>query len=55
MAVAIMAGLAHDRDDLVNRRRVRGVALALVTRRDPSAEPWMVAGERGRPAASTND
>jgi len=40
MAVAIMAGLAHDRDDLIDDRRVRGVALALVTRRDPGAESW---------------
>src|SRR6185312_11070463 len=38
MAVAVMAGLAHDRDDLIDRRRVGGVALALVTRRDPRAE-----------------
>jgi hypothetical protein len=30
MAVAIAAGLAHDRNDLINRRRIGGVALALV-------------------------
>jgi hypothetical protein len=32
MAVAIMAGLAHDGDDLINGRRVGGVALALLCR-----------------------
>src|SRR5437764_12447798 len=38
MAVAILAGLAHDRDDLIDGRRVGGVALALVA--------WSYAGVR---------
>src|SRR6516164_4175221 len=49
MAVAVMAGLAHDRDDLIDRRRVGGVALALVTRRDPCAE-----ARHGRRRAATS-
>jgi hypothetical protein len=48
MAVAIVAGLAHDADDLINGRRVRGVALALVARGDPAAELW-----RGRRRAAS--
>jgi hypothetical protein len=32
-AMAIVAGLAHDRDDLFHGRRVRGVAQSLVARR----------------------
>jgi hypothetical protein len=55
MAVAIMAGLAHDRDDLIDRRRVRRVALPLLRGATPARNPGMVAGERRRPAASTND
>jgi hypothetical protein len=32
-AVAVVAGLAHDRDDLLHGRRVGGVAQSLVARR----------------------
>ena len=32
MPVAIVPGLAHDRDDLIDRRRVRRVGLTLVAR-----------------------
>src|SRR6516225_1355376 len=39
MAVAIMAGLAHDGDDLINGRRVGRVTLAFIAWRDPGAEP----------------
>jgi hypothetical protein len=53
MAVAIVAGLAHDRDDLIHRRRVRGMALALVTRRDPGAEAWR-SRRRAATAGSVN-
>ena len=52
--MAILAGLAHDRDDLINGRRVGGVALAFVARGDPLRNPGVVAGERRRPAASRN-
>ena len=39
MAVAIIAGLAHHGDDLIDCRRVGRVALALIAWRDPGAEP----------------
>ena len=35
MPVAIVRGLAHDRDDLIDRRRVRRVRLTLVARGNP--------------------
>ena len=54
MAVAIMAGLAHDGDDVINGRRVGGVALALVPWGYPVRKPGVVAGDRRRPAASSN-
>jgi hypothetical protein len=54
MAIAVTAGLAHDRDDLIDRRRVGGVALALVRGAIPARKPGMVAGERRRPAASSH-
>ena len=37
--VMITPGLAHDRDELIDRRRIGGIALALVARGDPRAEP----------------
>jgi hypothetical protein len=49
MAVAIVAGLAHDGDDLINGRRVRGVVLAVVAPGDPGAESW-----RGRRRAASS-
>ena len=54
MAVASMPGLAHDRDDLIDRRRVGGVSLALIARGYPGVGPGVVAGERRRPAASSS-
>jgi hypothetical protein len=55
MAVAIMTGLAHDGDDLINGRqegamsvqplRVGGVALALVPWAIPVRNPGVVAGD----------
>jgi hypothetical protein len=45
MPVTITPGLAHNGDDLINGRRVRGVTLALVAWGDPGAEPWR--GRRG--------
>jgi hypothetical protein len=54
MPVTITPGLAHDGDDLINGRRVGGVTLALVARGDPVRNPGVVAGERRRPAASSN-
>ena len=38
MAVAIVPGLAHDRDDLIDRRRVRRVGLTLVARGYPNTK-----------------
>jgi hypothetical protein len=43
-AVAVIGGVAHDRDDLLHRRRVGRVALPLVARRAPR----VVAGHGGR-------
>jgi hypothetical protein len=54
MAAAITAGLAHDGDDLIDGRRVGGVALALVPGAIPVRNPGVVAGDRRRPAASSN-
>jgi hypothetical protein len=53
MAVAIVAGLAHDGDDLINGRRIGGIAPALVTQGDPGAEPWR-GRRRAAPAGSAN-
>jgi hypothetical protein len=39
MPVAMVAGLAHERDDLINARWVGGVALAFVARGYSGAEP----------------
>ena len=56
MAVASMRSLAHDRHDLIGRRRVGEVALALVARGYPDAAPWRgrrrTAPAGGRPAAA---
>jgi hypothetical protein len=49
MAVAIMAGLAHHGDDLIDRRWVGRVALPLIAWRDPGAESWH---GRRRPGAT---
>jgi hypothetical protein len=51
VAVAIVAGLAHDGDDLIDGRRVRGVMLAFVAWGDPAAEPWR--GRRRTASASS--
>jgi hypothetical protein len=48
MAVTIVAGLAHHGDDLINGRRVGGIALALFARGYPGAEAW-----RGRRRAAS--
>jgi hypothetical protein len=40
MTVAIVPGLAHHRDDLIDRRRVRGVGLAIVARGYPGTRSW---------------
>jgi hypothetical protein len=45
--VAVIAGLAHDGDDLIDRRRVRRVADALVARR-----PTGVIARHGRRRAA---
>jgi hypothetical protein len=44
MAVPITASLAHDGDDLVNCRRVRGVGWPLLRGATPARNPGMVAG-----------
>lgn len=49
-----VAGVAYDRDDLLDRRWVGGVSTALVARRAPGVNPGSVAGDRGRPAASNS-
>jgi hypothetical protein len=53
-AVITVAGLAHDSDDLGDRRRVSRIAAALVTRRTARVEAGMVAGDARRPAASSS-
>jgi hypothetical protein len=40
MTVAIIPGLAHHRDDLIDCRRVGGVALALVAQGYPGTRSW---------------
>jgi hypothetical protein len=53
-AMAVVAGLAHDRDDLLHGRRVRGVSQRLVARRTPS----VIAGHgrrRAPPAGSVKN
>jgi hypothetical protein len=46
--------LAHDGDDPINGRRVGGVALPLFREAIPVRNPSVVAGDRRRPAASSN-
>ena len=50
MPVTITAGLAQDGDDLIDRRRVGGVMLALVPRGDPlcGTRAWSPASGVGR-------
>ena len=40
MPMAIVPGLAHDRDDLIDRRRVRRVGLTLIARGNPGTRSW---------------
>jgi hypothetical protein len=54
LAVGAIAGGAHDRDDLLDGRRIGRVAKSLVARRAPGVEAGRVAGERRRPAASSS-
>ena len=49
-----MGSVAHDGDDLFDRRRVSRVALTLVRGGNPARNRGVVAGERRRPAASSN-
>jgi hypothetical protein len=53
--VAIVAGLAHDGDDLINGRRVRGVMLAFVCvgRSRCGTLPWSPASGVGRQRRAT--
>ena len=53
-AAMTVAGLAHDRNDLVDRGRIRRIPTAPVRRDPPHVMPGIVPGERGRPAASNN-
>jgi hypothetical protein len=53
-AVQTVAGDAHDRDDLLDGRRIGWIAQALVARRMTRVKPrGIAAGDRRRPAAST--
>ena len=51
----IVPGVAHDRHDLVNRRRVRRIPHPLVARRTSAVVAGHVAGERRRRATSSTD
>jgi hypothetical protein len=52
--VGVIACGVHDGDDLLDRGRLGRVAQALVVRRSASMKPGTVAGERRRPARSSN-
>jgi hypothetical protein len=53
-AVTSVSGLAHDRDDLVDRGRIGRVTAAFVWWDPAGMMAGHVAGDRGRPAASNN-
>jgi hypothetical protein len=46
--------MAHDRDDLIDRRWISRVALTLLRGALPARNPGIVAGERRRPATSSS-
>jgi hypothetical protein len=54
LPVQSLAGGAHHGDDLLHARRVRRVAHPLLRGGRPTSNPGRVAGERRRPAASSN-
>jgi hypothetical protein len=54
-AVRVVAGRAHHRDDLLNLRRIGRIPNALVARRTAGVRSGIVAGERRRPARSSNN
>jgi hypothetical protein len=53
-AMHAVAGAAHDSHDLLDRRRVGGVAHSLLRGGRPAWNSGIVAGERRRPAASSS-